>query len=119
MSREPFISLHEQNADAVRERRIALLLRQLPQRLRNAVIWLRRPQARWVRIPAGVLLILGSVLSILPVFGLWMLPAGVVLLSQDVPPLQRLVDRVLAWIRRRHPRWMGLGEPAAPGNERA
>ena len=119
MSNEPFQALHDQNADAVRERRIGLLLNRLPERMRGAVVWLRQPQARWVRNPAGVLLILGSALSILPIFGLWMLPLGVVLLSEDVRPLRRLVDRALAWVERRHPRWMGLEEPGAPAGDRA
>ena len=119
MGREPPQSLQDQTAAATRERRIGLLLRRMPDWMRGAVIWLRRPQAYWVRIPAGVLLIVGSVLSILPVFGLWMLPLGVVLLAEDVKALQRLVDRALEWIERRHPRWMGLDGPSAPAGDRA
>jgi hypothetical protein len=91
-----------------RERRLELPLRRLPARLQSAVRWLRRPLARTVRIPAGLLLILGSFLSILPFFGLWMLPLGVLLLAEDVPPLRRATGHVLAWIERRHPGWMGL-----------
>lgn len=58
---------------------------------------------------------LGSVLFILPVFGLWMLPLGVVLLAEDVPPLRRLTDRALLWIERKRPQWMGL--PSRAGHE--
>ena len=43
---------------------------------------------RRFRLPFAGLLILGSFLSILPVFGLWMLPLGLMLLALDVPPLQ-------------------------------
>jgi len=96
-----------------RERRLELLIRRLPARLQSAVRWLRRPAARWVRIPAGLLLIVGSVFSILPILGLWMLPLGLVLLAEDVKPLRRGMDRVLAWIEHRRPHWMGL--PKAPG----
>lgn len=60
-----------------RERRIELLVRRLPARVQAVVHWLRRPQARWVRMPAGVFFILGGCLAILPVFGLWMLPLGI------------------------------------------
>jgi hypothetical protein len=95
-----------------RERRLELLIRRLPQRVRVAVHWLRRPSARWLRIPAGLLLIAGGFLSILPIFGLWMLPLGLVLLAEDVPPLRRATDRVLAWIEQHRPHWMGL--PRAP-----
>ena len=100
--------------DHARERRLGLLIRRLPIRLQRMVRWLREPSRRWVRIPAGVLLIIGSILSILPVFGLWMLPLGLVLLADDVPPLRRGADRVLAWIEHRRPHWMGLGPDGKP-----
>lgn len=94
--------------DHDRERRLELLIRRLPPRLQDMVHRLRQPSARWLRIPAGVLLIVGSIFSILPIFGLWMLPLGIVLLAEDVPPLRRGTGRVLAWIERRRPHWMGL-----------
>ncbi len=89
-----------------RERRLGYLIDRLPRRFQSAVRWLRRPSSRWVRIPAAILLIGGSFLSILPVFGLWMLPLGLVLLAEDVPMLRRASDRVLDWIERRRPHWM-------------
>lgn len=98
--------------DPDRERRLDLLLRRLPPRLQNGVRWLRRPAARWVRIPAALLLVLGGLLSILPVFGLWMLPLGLVLLAEDVPPLARATGRILAWIEHHRPHWMGLPQTA-------
>jgi hypothetical protein len=96
-----------------RERRLGLLIRRLPERLQAAVHWLRRPAARWVRIPAGLLLIVGSVFSILPILGIWMLPLGLVLLAEDVKLLRRGMDRVLAWIEHRRPHWMGLPKATA------
>jgi hypothetical protein len=50
---------------------------------------LRQPSSRWVRIPAGILLIAGGVLSFLPVPGLWMIPLGLLLLTQGMAILQR------------------------------
>ncbi|GBQ35884.1 hypothetical protein HLH34_09665 [Gluconacetobacter azotocaptans] len=94
--------------DSERERRVELLIRRLPAGLQPAVRWLRQPVARWVRIPAGILLIAGSVFFLLPVFGLWMLPLGVLLLAEDLPPVRRLTGRLLRWIEARHPNWMGL-----------
>src|SRR5690348_13305885 len=85
-------------ADSDRERRLELLIQRLPPRLQAIIRWLRRPYARWVRIAVGLLLILGSLFSILPIFGLWMLPLGLVLLAEDVKPLRHVTDRVLAWI---------------------
>jgi hypothetical protein len=96
------------HGDQDREWRLELLVRRLPQRFQTVVRWLRRPAARWVRIPAGLLLIVASLFSILPIFGLWMLPLGLVLLAEDVPPVRRAIDRVLAWIEQRRPHWMGL-----------
>ena len=94
-----------------RERQTELLIRRLPARLQSPARWLRQPSSRWVRIPAGGLLVVGGLLSILPVLGAWMLPFGLILLAEDVRPLRRVTDRALSWIERRHPRWMGLADP--------
>ena len=93
---------------AARERRVELLIRRLPSSFQPRIRWLRSPAGRWVRAVAGVLFIAGSFLAILPVFGLWMLPLGLALLAEDVPPLQRLRDRILLWIEQRRPHWLGL-----------
>ena len=87
--------------DPDEDRHLRWLLARLPPRLGHAVLWLRLPKSRWVRIPSGVLLVAGSVLSFLPVFGVWMLPLGLLLLGEDFPPVRRLNHRVLSWIERR------------------
>jgi hypothetical protein len=87
------------------ERRLRRLLRRLPSRMQATTRWLRKPASRWARLPAGVLLILGGCLAILPVFGLWMLPLGLMLLADDIPPLRRVRDRALDWLERRRPNW--------------
>jgi hypothetical protein len=94
------------------DHRLERLIERLPDSWRAAVRWLRRPSSRWVRIPAGVLLIAGSVLSILPFFGLWMLPLGLFLLAEDLPPLRRARDRLMDWIARRRPHWVAADENA-------
>ncbi len=91
--------------DAERHRRrLGRLLDRLPVRIRNAALWLLRPESRWARIPAGVLLIIGGFLAILPVFGLWMLPLGILLIAEDVPAIRRGVARALDWAESRWPR---------------
>lgn len=55
--------------------------------------WLRHPASRWLRIPVGMLLMLGGVFAILPGLGIWMLPLGLLLLAADVPFLQKPVAR--------------------------
>lgn len=89
-----------------RERRLERLVARLPVRLQSAARWLRRPSSRWARIPTGILLIAGGMLSILPLLGIWMLPLGLILLSEDVGPLRRARERTLDWIERRRPHWL-------------
>ena len=89
-----------------REQRLEQLINRLPGSLQASVRRLRRPGLRWVRIPVGALFVVGSFLSILPLFGLWMLPLGLVLLAEDLPLLRRGRDRVLDWIERRRPHWL-------------
>ena len=86
--------------------RVAHLLTKLPDRGRHAVEWLRVPDRRWLRLSAAVLLIFGGFLSVLPVFGLWMLPLGLALMSDDIPwlkvPLEKAargVERLWARVR--------------------
>jgi hypothetical protein len=40
------------------------------------------------------------------ILGLWMLPLGLLLLAEDVPPLKTARTRILDWIERRHPNWL-------------
>ena len=92
-------------AHADPERRLRRLLRRLPGRMQALTRRLRKPGSKWARIPAGVLLILGGFLAILPIFGLWMLPLGLILLAEDMPSLRRQRDRALDWLERRRPHW--------------
>lgn len=62
---------------------------------------LSRPGWSMVRVPVGLLFILGGVLSILPILGLWMIPVGLLLLAVDVPWLRRPVSSVIIRLRRR------------------
>ena len=64
---------------------------------------------RMVRLPAACLLILGGLLSVLPVFGLWMLPLGLLLLAVDVPRLRPYITNALIRIRRRWSVWQHGG----------
>jgi hypothetical protein len=101
------------------DRRLRRLTRRLPGRLQAIVRWLRKPASRWARIPAGVLLILGGCLAILPFFGLWMLPLGLILLADDIPPLRRLRDRGLGQLERRRPHWFAAaGRTTGTGTPR-
>ncbi len=97
--------------EATRKRRIDALVGRLPRRSQAAVQWLRRPAARWIRLPAGVLLVLGGIFILLPLIGLWMVPLGLILLCEDLPIAGRVLDRVFDWLARRRPDWLGESQP--------
>jgi hypothetical protein len=94
-----------QEDEALAERRLERLIARLPRRLAAFLRWVRAPQRFWVRVPIGILLIFGGFLAILPVFGLWMTPLGVILLAQDFGPVRRAVYQVVNWTARRRPQW--------------
>jgi hypothetical protein len=77
--------------------------RRLPGRMASFIAWVRKPSSRWVRIPSATVLLAGGVVGFLPIAGFWMIPLGLVLIAQDVPPLRSPMARLLAWIDRRWP----------------
>ncbi|MGH6853863.1 MAG: PGPGW domain-containing protein [Aestuariivirga sp.] len=56
------------------------------------------PGHPFVRIALGFLLIAGGVFSILPVFGLWMIPLGIAILAIDFPMARRMQRRLTVWL---------------------
>jgi hypothetical protein len=86
--------------------RLERLINRAPSRIRSTVHFLRQPSRRWLRIPAGLLFTAGGVLWFLPIAGLWMLPIGLALLAEDVPPLRSLRRRTLDWIECHRPDWL-------------
>ncbi len=79
----------------------------LPGPLARWVSWLRKPSSRLIRIPVGVLFVVGGIFSFLPLLGLWMLPLGVLLLAIDIPSLKRPTGRALVSARRLWAKWRG------------
>ncbi len=73
------------------------LEQEVPERLGHSMRWLSHPHSRLVRIPEGLLLILGGVFSILPGLGIWMLPLGLLLIALDVPFLRKPVEHSTIW----------------------
>lgn len=87
------------------DRQFDRLQRKIPK---FAATWLkriRRPEARWIRIPLGVLLVLGGVFSFLPVLGIWMLPLGLLLLAVDLVFLQGPVNLAIVRGGRKWTTW--------------
>ena len=94
--------------------RLDALVHRLPPRVASTVDYLLQPSSRWVRIPSGALLVVGGVLSFLPVLGIWMLPLGLALLAEDVPALRASRSKVFDWIARRKPHWL---DPSVSKND--
>jgi hypothetical protein len=74
------------------------LAQEVPDRVARAIRWLRSPASRWVRIPLGVLFIIGGLLWFLPVVGIELLPIGLLLIAQDVPFMKKPVARAMLWL---------------------
>lgn len=63
------------------------------------------PQSRTWRIVVGVALIIGGILGFLPIVGFWMIPLGILVLSQEFHLVRRLRRRaVVKWGRRKQQR---------------
>jgi hypothetical protein len=76
----------------------------LRERIESAVTRMRGAP-RHVAIPTGVALVLGgTILAPLPVFGIWMAPLGLAILAPHWPGAARLAEK-LRWQQLRLLRW--------------
>jgi hypothetical protein len=94
---------------AILRRAFQNLEREVPPGAARMMRRLRHPHARWIRLPLGVLLVLGGVFSIFPLLGIWMLPLGLLLIAIDVPALRRPLGHFSIWATRK---WVALRERA-------
>lgn len=62
---------------------------------------LKQHPNRWVRRALAIALILGGVFAFLPILGIWMLPLGLVILSDETTALRRPRRRLQIWLGRR------------------
>lgn len=76
------------------ERLFTRLKAKLPDRMARSIAWLVGPSAILLRLPLGIVLILGGIFSILPMLGIWMLPLGLLLVAVDVPLVRRWVVNI-------------------------
>jgi hypothetical protein len=83
------------------DRMLARLQAKLPGRLARAMAWLISPSAVFLRLPLGILFVIGGIFSFLPVLGVWMLPLGVLLIAVDVRPVRRWVVHTWPWVEAR------------------
>lgn len=87
------------------QRQFDVLERLIPP-LRAPLSRLRRGSWFPIRFPLAVLLTIGGLLWFLPVFGLWMLPAGLLLLAIDLPHLRGPVSAAVIRGRYAVKRWL-------------
>lgn len=73
--------------------------------LRGPLSRLRRGHWFPIRFPLAILLTIGGLLWFLPVLGLWMLPAGLLLLAVDLPHLRGPISVAIIRGRRSTQRW--------------
>src|SRR4051812_44278916 len=92
-----YASMHPEYHEALER-----LQNRLPQFAARALRYLTE-SSPWVRVPPALAFILGGLLGFLPILGFWMIPLGLILLAQDVPPLRRPIARMLNWIDRKLP----------------
>jgi hypothetical protein len=98
-------------ARAELERYFDRIEQHLPKWLARFLHWLRQPSMLAVRILVCLLLIAGGIFAFLPILGFWMLPLGLILIAQDIPPLRPPIARLIAWAERK---WAGRQTPAKP-----
>ncbi len=72
--------------------------RHTPDWMDGIIRWLRSPASRWIRIPLGLLFVIGGFLWFLPIVGIEMLPIGLLLLAQDVPLIKGFAARMVLWL---------------------
>ena len=75
------------NGSGTSARRLAIAGRSVPL-----------PRTKAARIAVGSGLVVGGILGFLPILGFWMVPLGLLVLSQDIPAVRR-------WNRRMMVRW--------------
>lgn len=73
--------------------------------LMYAINSVKRHPNRWVRWGAAACLIAGGFLGFLPVLGLWMLPLGLIIISDEVGWLRRPRRRITVWLVSRYKHW--------------
>lgn len=81
-------------------------LERLAPRLRAPLSHLRRGHWFPVRFPLALLLTVGGLFWFLPILGLWMLPAGLLLLAIDLPHLRGPISAAIIRSRRFAQRWL-------------
>ena len=68
------------------------------------------PRSRTGRVAAGSLFVAGGLLGFLPFLGFWMVPLGLIILSNDLPAVRRRRRKAEIWWRKRYPQVKRAGK---------
>jgi hypothetical protein len=74
------------------------------------------PRSRLLRVAIGGVLIFFGIFGFLPVLGFWMVPAGLLVLSVDVPRVRRWRRRFAVWFSRKYPNMAARLHVSGNGN---
>lgn len=97
-----------ESADDELDRQLGRFEKMLPGFAARMVRWLRKPSSKWIRIPAGIVLICAGIIgTFLPILGFWMVPLGLALIAQDIPFLRPPLAHSIGWIERKWQSWRG------------
>ena len=88
---------------------------ELPKPAAKPVRKLRQPNWKWVRLPAGILLLISGVISSTPGLNS-RFAAGLALLAIDVPFLRKPTARLLEWGLDKWRAWRGSSAPRTDEN---
>jgi hypothetical protein len=100
------------------DKQLDRLQQELPKPAAKPVRKLRRPDWKWVRIPAGILLLGAGVISTTPMLNS-RFALGVALLAIDVPFLRKPTALALQWGIDKWHAWRGSGAPRTKENATA
>jgi purine-cytosine permease-like protein len=66
------------------------------------------PASIFLRVPLGLIFVVGGLLGFLPILGYWMVPVGLLILSIDFPLVRRFrrnaTVRLGGWFKRKYPK---------------
>lgn len=96
---------HQRDRETRRfERQFDIMERKIPA-LRRPLTAIRARGWWIIRLPIAVLFIVGGFLAVLPFFGMWMLPIGLLLLAVDFEVLRGPLSVLIVRARRRIALW--------------
>jgi hypothetical protein len=94
------------------------LEQELPKPAAKPVRKLRRPDWKWVRLPAGILLLIAGLVSAMPGLN-FRFAAGLALVAIDVPFLRKPTAKALRWGLDKWHAWRGTAAPHVAENATA